>query len=240
MYKDTNLRTILKTISWRITATSTTVIIVYIFTGQIDTAIEVGLMEMAAKMLIYYLHERGWDKLKFGKKEIPSFVVWITGIPVSGKTTLGDMIADDLDKTNRRHQRLDSHTIRALFPETGFEEKDVNRHIKRVGHLSSILEKNGIIAIASFVSPYKESREFVRKICSNFIEVHLQTTPEFAEKFDKNGFYVKAKKGEFKNVPGISTKFEMSENAELTFDMQKHSLEDVKNKVLKYIHSKYN
>lgn len=240
MYKDTNLRTILKTISWRITATTTTVIIVYIFTGQIDTAIEVGLMEMVAKMLIYYFHERGWDKLKFGKKEIPSFVVWITGIPLSGKTTIGDLIADELKKDKRKHHRLDSHTVRALFPETGFEKNAVQRHIKRVGHLASILEKNGIVVIASFVSPYRESRQFVRGICSNFVEVHLKVDPDDVEKYDRDGFYQKARAGKYINVPGISSVFEVSENPELTFDMKKNSLDEVAKIIIKYLHANYN
>lgn len=240
MYKDTKLRTAAKTISWRITATTTTVIIVYIFTGQIDTAIEVGLMEMVAKMLIFYFHERGWDKLKFGKQEIPSFVVWITGLPISGKTTLGDMIAEEMGKEKRKYERLDSHTVRALFPETGFTEKDVNRHIKRVGHLASILENNGIIAIASFVSPYRESKEFVRKMCKNFVEIHLDTTPEYAEQFDTKGFYKRARKEKWEHVPGISSEYEHSDNAELTFDMTRTSLEKVKKEVMKYITSRYN
>jgi adenylylsulfate kinase len=239
MQKDTKLRTILKTVSWRITATTTTVVIVYIFTGQIQTAIEVGLMEMLAKMIIYYLHERGWDNLKFGREEVPSFVLWITGLPISGKTTLGDMIADELAKQKRKYERLDSHTVRALFPETGFTEEDVNRHIKRVGHLASILENNGIIAIASFVSPFRESKEFVRQICRNFVEVHLETTPEFAEQFDENGFYDKARKQHWEHVPGISSEYEHSQKAELTFDMQKISLEKVKKEVIKYINSHY-
>ena len=240
MQKDSKLRTMVKTISWRITATTTTVILVYIFTGQIDTAIEVGLLEMVAKMLFYYLHERGWDNLKFGKIEIPSFVVWITGLPISGKTTLGDMIAEELAKEKRKYERLDSHTVRMLFPDTGFGEHDVNSHIKRVGHLASILENNGIIAIASFVSPYKESKEFVRKICKNFIEIHLETTPEFAEQFDEKGFYEKVRKEKWDNVPGVSSEYEHSENAELTFDMQKTSLEKVKKEVIKLITSRYN
>lgn len=239
MYKDSKLRTILKTVSWRITATTTTILIVYIFTGEIDTALRVGLMEMVAKMLIFYFHERGWDKLKFGKKEIPSFVIWITGIPVSGKTTLADMIADEFKKDKRKYERLDSHTVRALFPETGFEEKDINRHIKRVGHLASILEKNGIVAIASFVSPYLESKKFVREICTNFIEVHLDTTPKLAEKYDTNGFYEKARQGVFINVPGISVDYEKTEQAEFTFNMEKTSLDQAKKEILKYIKLKY-
>lgn len=240
MYKDSKLRTVLKTVSWRITATTTTIIIVYIFTGQVHTAIEVGLMEMVAKLIIFYFHERGWDKLKFGKHDIPSFVVWITGLPISGKTSLGDMLASEMMKQKRKYQRLDSHTVRALFPETGFTEDDVNNHIKRVGHLASILEKNGIVAIASFVSPFRESKEFVRQQCSNFIEVHLETTPEFAEQFDKNGFYAKVRKEHWQHVPGVSSEYEHSEKPELVFNMTKISLDQAKKEIMKYINARYN
>jgi len=239
MFKDTKLRTFLKTISWRITATTTTVIIVYLFTGQIDTAIGVGLLEMVAKMLIYYFHERGWDNLKFGKIEVPSMVIWISGIPFSGKTTIGDMVAAEFEKENRKYQRLDSHTVRTLFPNVGFARDDVNTHIKRVGHLSSILEKNGIIAIASFVSPYSESRDFVRGMCKNFVEVHLHSTVNFAKQFDGKGFFEKALKGEIEDVPGVTAEFEKSKKAELTFDMQKTSLEKVTKEVMKYVSENY-
>jgi len=239
MYKDSNLRTFLKTVSWRITATTTTVIIVFIIYGELETAIQVGLMEMGAKMFIYYLHERGWEALQFGKVEVPSFVIWITGLPVSGKTTLADMISEEMSKKLRKNQRLDSHTVRALFPETGFSKEEVNSHIKRVGHLASILENNNIIAIASFVSPYKESRDLVRGMCNNFIEVHLKTTPEFAKQFDKNGFYEKAEKRHLQNVPGLSSEYEETKNPELFFDMEKVSLLDAKTQIIKYISENY-
>ena len=190
-------------------------------------------------MLIYYFHERGWDNLKFGKIEVPSMVIWITGIPFSGKTTLGDMIAEELEKENRKYQRLDSHTVRALFPNVGFSKEEVNSHIQRVGHLSSILEKNGIIAIASFVSPYSESRDFVRNLSNNFVEVHLHSTPEFARQFDDKGFFDRAFSGEIEDVPGVTVDFETSEKAELTFDMQKTPMEEVKKEVMKYLKEKY-
>ena len=240
MYKDSNLRTILKTISWRFTATATTITLVYLFTGQIRTAIEVGLLELVAKMIIYYLHEKGWARLKFGRVEIPAYVIWIIGMPYSGKTTLGNMLAESLEKDQRKIQRLDSHTVRSLFPETGFTREEVNRHIKRVGHLASILEKNGIIAIASFVSPYTESREFVRGLCRNFVEVHLKSTAEFARQFDKEGFFDRIDKGELRDVPGVDKPYEYCEKTELSFDMRQHSLQQVHDAVLTYVKKAYN
>ena len=57
-----------------------------------------------------------------------------------------------------------------LFPETGYTKEEVNMHIKRVGYLASKLEEQGVFVIASFLSPYKESREFVKSICKYFVE----------------------------------------------------------------------
>jgi len=239
MIRDSKLRTLLKSITWRFTATATTITLVFIFTGQIHTAIEVGALELVAKMLIYYLHERGWEKIRFGKVEIPSFVLWITGIPLSGKTTLGNMIYQKLKKDQLKIQRLDSHDVRPLFPETGFSRDEVNNHIKRVGHLVSMLEKNGIITVASFVSPYKESRAFVRDICKNYVEVHLDTDIEHVKKYDRDGFYKKAENGEYKNVPGYDVPFENCDKTELFLDMRKLSLEEARDTIVSYLKRQY-
>ncbi len=64
---ESHKRSVAKAISWRIAATLTTVIIVYIFTHKLVLAMEVGLVEVIAKMVVYYLHERVWNRLKWGK-----------------------------------------------------------------------------------------------------------------------------------------------------------------------------
>jgi len=239
MYKDHKSRTLFKTMTWRATATFTTVSLVYLFTGRIDTAIEIGFIEVFAKMLFYYLHERGWDKVQWGRKEIPSFVVWISGIPRSGKTTLGNMISEELKKENLKVQRLDSHDVRPLFPETGFSKEEVNNHIKRVGHLASMLEKNGVITIASFVSPYNESRSFIHENCNNTVDVYLNTTIERAKEYDNNNFYQKAEAGEYKNVPGYDVEFEKSEKTDIEIDMTTHNLEEARDKVIALLKTRY-
>ncbi len=239
MYKDSRKRTISKTVTWRITATLTTMTLVLAFTGEIATAIEVGILEWIAKMIFYYVHERAWDRLKWGKKEIPAFVVWITGIPLSGKTTVGNMLFEELKGQKLRIQRLDSHDVRPLFPETGFSKEEVDNHIKRVGHLASMLENNGIITIASFVSPYRDSRKFVRNICNNFIEVHLDTTVEHVRKYDKEGFYKKVEAGKMDHVPEVDFPFEASDNNAVTVDMTRHSLEEARHQVMEVIKKRY-
>ena len=67
MFKETKSRSIIKTISWRVLATLTTIVLVYIFIGDTTIALSVGGIEVVLKMLIYFLHERAWDKIKFGR-----------------------------------------------------------------------------------------------------------------------------------------------------------------------------
>ncbi len=235
MYRDSKTRTVVKAITWRITATLTTIVLVYLFTGQIQTAVEVGVLEMTAKLLFYYGHERLWDRLMFGRVEIPPFVLWITGIPHSGKTTLGDIVFKKLQSENIKIQRLDSHDVRPLFPETGFTRKEINNHIKRVGHLTSMMENNGISTIASFVSPFTESRDFVRGICQNYIEVYLKTSAdEIIEKYGCE-LFKKAKKGLVQNVAGMDIEYETSPGTELIIEMCDLTLEEAADKIVSYL-----
>jgi adenylylsulfate kinase len=109
MYKETNTRSIVKTISWRILATITTVSLVYIFIGDVSVALSVGGIEVFLKMFIYFLHERGWDKIKFGRKEIKPIVVWITGLSRSGKSEIGKNLTNLLKEKGHKveHQVMD-------------------------------------------------------------------------------------------------------------------------------------
>lgn len=94
--KEAHTRTIVKSISWRVIATLTTITIVYIFTKKPLIALEVGFFEVIFKILFYYLHERGWGKIAWGKKRHP-----LAGIPVKKEIT-----PDDLEKIKKQLQDL--------------------------------------------------------------------------------------------------------------------------------------
>ncbi|MCK5033682.1 MAG: adenylyl-sulfate kinase, partial [Calditrichia bacterium] len=161
--------------------------------------------------------ERGWEKTKFGRTEIAPFLIWFTGLPDSGKTTLADLLYERLNKEDRKLERLDGANIRKLFTKTGFSREERNKHIERVGHLSSLLINNNITVVASFISPYKESRNFVRNICQNFIEIYINTPLDVCEKRDSKGLYEKARKGELKMLTGVNDPYEEPKNPDLTF-----------------------
>lgn len=239
MYRDSKLRSIGKALSWRITATLTTMILVYIFTGTIETALAIGGIEVFAKMAIYFLHERAWDKVHLGKKDLEPYVVWFTGLSGSGKSTLANEVMKKLKKRKYKMTYLDGDVIRAVLPNVGFSKEERDRHIQRVGFLASMLEKNGIVVIASFVSPYEESREFVRKLCNNFVLVHVSTPLEECEKRDVKGLYKKARAGEIKNFTGISDPYEDPKNPELKIDTTGKDLSKTADEVIAYLDKRF-
>jgi adenylylsulfate kinase len=239
MQYETKKRSILKAISWRTWATITTAVIVYIFTGRFALAITIGLLEVFAKMALYFFHERFWQKINYGKKEIPSFVLWFTGLPASGKKELADRVYRQLQALKLKVDRIDSLDVRPLFPETGFTPEEVNRHVKRSGHLCAMLEKNGVIVVASFVSPYAQSRQFARNVTRNFVEVYMETTVAACEQRDKKGHYAKARNGEFRNFPGIDAPYEAPQNPEITIDVDGMTMEEASRQIVAYLRKRF-
>ena len=239
MYKETNIRSIIKGISWRIVATSTTMGIVYVFFGNVELAIATGLLETVAKVGLYWGHEKVWQKIKFGKKRIEPFNIWFTGLPLSGKTTIADLVYEKLKKLDIPLERLDSKDIRELFPEAGYTREERNRHIKRIGHLIQTLQKNSISTVCSFVSPYRESRKMIREMVKNNIVVYVKASIETCKKRDYKGVYEKALKGEIKNFTGISDVYEEPKHAEIVIDTEKLSPEEAADLIVKYVKKHY-
>jgi len=239
MYKDTNKRSVLKGLSWRVFATTTTVIIVYIFFGRLDLAIAAGIMETVAKVALYWAHERIWMKIKWGRKKIEPFNLWFTGLPLSGKSTIADAVFEELAKLDIPLERLDSKDIRDVIPDVGFSREDRNRHMHRIGHLIKTLQNNSVSTVASFVSPYKESRKAIREMVKNNIVVYVKADIETCKARDYKGVYEKALKGEIKNFSGINDIYEEPKQAEIVIDTEKISVEEAVAIIVKYIKKNY-
>ncbi len=235
MYIEKKRRSVLKTISWRILATLTTAALVLFFVGEIKIALAVGGIEVVIKMILYFLHERWWNTIKFGKKEIEPRVIWFTGLSGSGKSTLSEGLYEKLKDKGLKVEHLDGDSIRDIFPKTGFSKEERNRHIRRVGFLASKLEQNGVIVIASFISPYQETRDFVRGLCKNFIEVYVSTPLEECERRDVKGLYAKARKGEITQFTGIDDPYEVPVNPEISIDTTNISVEEAVKEIMKKV-----
>ncbi|MDD5157888.1 adenylyl-sulfate kinase [Sulfurimonas sp.] len=239
MYKETNKRSIVKGISWRVLATSTTIIIVYIFFDRLDLAIAAGMMETALKVGLYWAHERAWFKITWGRKKIEPFNLWFTGLPLSGKTTIADKVYKELEKLHIPLERIDSKDIRDLIPDIGYSREDRNRHMHRIGNLICTLQKNSISTVASFVSPYKESRKAIREMVINNIVVYVKADIQTCKLRDYKGVYAKALSGEFQNFSGINDVYEEPQRAEITIDTDVMSADEATQMIVKYIKKNY-
>ncbi len=70
MFEETPARSISKAISWRVLASITTALVVFLFTRRADVAVAVGALESVVKIALYFLHERAWDKVMLGRRPV--------------------------------------------------------------------------------------------------------------------------------------------------------------------------
>ena len=159
-------------------------------------------------------------------------VLWFTGLSGSGKSTIAERVHAELERRGTEAEYIDGDALRAVFPGTGFTREQREEHLRRTGYMASRLEAHGIVVVASFVSPYRESREFIRKLCRNFVEIYVSTPLEECERRDVKGLYARARKGEIRNFTGIDDPYEPPAHPELTLDTQVLSVEQSAAKVL--------
>ncbi|MCL4866374.1 MAG: adenylyl-sulfate kinase [Gemmatimonadales bacterium] len=235
MFHETHARSVAKAISWRIMGTVATALLVFVFTRRLTLSLAVGALEFVSKIGLFWLHERAWDRSRFGRHEVRPGVVWFTGLSGSGKSTIADQVAAELGRRGLRVERLDGDTIRDLFPSTGFTRPERDAHVRRVGYLASKLEQHGVIVVASFVSPYVESREAVRAMCQHFVEIHVATPLEECERRDVKGLYARARRGEIRNFTGIDDPYEPPTRPDLVLDTRELSLEEATTRVLRQL-----
>ena len=158
-------------------------------------------------------------------------VVWFTGLSGSGKSSIAEWVAAELRGQGLPVERLDGDAIRRVFP-TGFSRPERDAHVRRAGYFASRLEFHGVTVIASFVSPDRESRDFVRSLCRNFVEVHVATPLEECERSDAKGLYAQARRGDIHDFAGITATYEPPISPELVVDTSQMSIEEAGQRVL--------
>lgn len=146
--------------------------------------------------------------------------LWFTGLSGSGKSTLAFTLEHKLIEAEFKSYVLDGDNIRhGLNNNLGFSDEDREENIRRVGEVSKLFADAGLIVLSSFISPFKQGRQLVRKIHEdaelNFIEIYIDTPLAICEERDPKQLYAKARRGEIPNFTGISSPYEEPDNAEI-------------------------
>ena len=145
-------------------------------------------------------------------------VVWLTGLPGAGKTTIANLVESKLYELGRATYLLDGDDVRhALNRDLGFTDADRVENIRRVAEVAKLMVDAGLIVLAAFISPFRRERRFARGLVADgeFIEVYVNTPLDVAEQRDPKGLYRRARRGELKNVTGIDSPYEPPEHPEL-------------------------
>lgn len=165
------------------------------------------------------------------------FILWMTGLPCSGKTT----IVKDLQKDIPNLAMLDGDELREWFSPKDFSKAGRDEHNKKVAHLAKLLLKHNVSSVVSLVSPYIENRASAKTIIDagdQFAECYVKCSLEECERRDVKGMYAKARRGEIKGFTGIDDPYESPESADLVVDTEHNSLSDSATQVKEFLKSR--
>ena len=170
-----------------------------------------------------------------------SGVVWFTGLPASGKSTIAHTLEKVLFESGIKVYVLDGDNIRkGLNADLGFSPDERSENLRRISEVAKLFVDAGIILLAAFVSPYRKDREFIKEKIGKeyFIEVYIKCPVEVCEKRDIKGMYQKAKEGIIKDFTGVSAPYEEPESPDLVIETDKLSIEEAVEKILSHLREK--
>ncbi len=230
-------RSAMKTVTWRLIATLTTILLSYIWLREWAASFAMGITINVLKAGLYYFHERGWNLIHWGRTPVKAnpggVTIWFTGLPSSGKSTIADALAGTLREKGFKVERLDGDMIRKnLWGELGYTKQDRDENIRRAAFLAGLLTRNGIMTITTFISPYRELRQYARESIGAFVEVYVKCPVEICMQRDPKGLYRKALAGEISNFTGVSDPYEEPLNPEVLIDSNKETVEASVTKVM--------
>ena len=154
-------------------------------------------------------------------------MIWLTGLPCSGKTTLARETEKYLLSKKLRLTLLDGNDFRKKHvKKLGFTREARNENIRKAAQEANKLARQGINVVAAFISPYCEMRDYARKICPNFIEIYVKCDVKECIRRDMRGLYKRALAGEIKNFTGVNDPYEEPTNPEIVLETDRLTVEE--------------
>jgi len=143
-------------------------------------------------------------------------VIWFTGVPASGKSTIAAAVEKELLAQDLPVENLDADEVRAnLSPNLGYTAEARDENTKRLAWMSQMLSKHGINVIVAAVSPLRSHRDRARQWCPKFVEVFVDCPLEVCQQRDPQGLYARAARGEVNDIAGMHMPYEAPNSPEV-------------------------
>jgi len=169
-----------------------------------------------------------------------SFLIFFTGLSGSGKSTIANALEQKLVEENIKTYTLDGDNVRkGINKDLTFSDEDRSENNRRIGEVANLFVDAGIVVLAAFVAPFEKDRNFIKETVGkeNYVEVFVDTSLEECEKRDVKGLYKKARKGEIKDMTGISSPYEVPLRPDIRLT-EKESVEEAVNRIYELIRPK--
>ena len=165
-------------------------------------------------------------------------IVWFTGLPSSGKSTVACAVEEELFRRRIRTFVLDGDNVRAgLNKDLGFSAEDRQENIRRIGEVAKLFVESGLIVMTAFISPYRKDRARVRSLVGKdeFIEVYVKCPLEICEQRDVKGHYKMARQGLIRQFTGVDDIYEAPEHPEIVIETDRMTVDESARGILRYL-----
>ncbi|MCR8658700.1 adenylyl-sulfate kinase [Paenibacillus endoradicis] len=168
-------------------------------------------------------------------------VIWFTGLPGSGKTTLAINVQYELLQSNIRCAIIDGDVIRhKLNCDLGFSEEDRMENLRRAAEVTRMFIEAGIFVLAPFITPSDTCRAMIRQHFQpeDYTELYVECSLAACIERDPKGMYALALADKLPNFTGISAPYDPPIAPDLTLDTQQLALQQCVDKLIEYIQNK--
>jgi adenylylsulfate kinase len=169
-------------------------------------------------------------------KTVQGIVVWLTGLPCSGKSTIADELEKYFQKEKMAIQKLDGDWLRdTISKDLGFSALDRYRQTERVAYIANMLSMHGVNVIVALVSPNRDMRAHAKGICRGMKEIYIKCSLEECKRRDVKGMYKKAMNHEIKNFTGVDDVYEVPLNPHLVIDTEQNTIKQCVSEVIHFL-----
>ena len=192
------------------------------------------------KNIVKHSYSVNLDSRKKLKQHQP-LLLWFTGLSGSGKSTIANCVEQELHKNSIHTYTLDGDNIRkGLNSNLSFSPEDRTENIRRIAETAHLMMDAGLVVLAAFVSPYRNDRDHIRNIVGddNMVEIYINTSIEECERRDVKGLYKKARKGEIKNMTGISAPYESPLHPDIQINTEEITVIEATKQIINFINPK--